>query len=211
MKRLILAAVFVLMALNASAQGVTVRFYIVPREGAGTAKDDYRPKYVRDMGVEFDSWDYGLEPTFLVAAEVTTPQHTSLASNIDVVAIPQNLDATISATALPIVQSNLEALHIPAGWVTTSHTYRDVLRIVGKLFQFMQRFDGIHARIFFESGITLDTRINQLTQAQRDALNAAAASMGLNTSSITGPMLIRQALKILGDQMPAFVLKGETF
>jgi hypothetical protein len=217
MKRLMLAAVMVLLAASAGAQEVaSVRFYVVPKIGTGSSKDSFRPKYIHPIENQppigaYGAMDYGLEDTMLVGVNVTPTQHTTLASNLDVIAIPADLDSTIGLTALTTVQSKLEGLHVPAGWVTQANTYRQVVSAVGKLFMFMQRFEAQQLRVFFESGVTLDTRINQLTQAQRTALTDAAISMGLDVSSITGPMLIRQALKILGDQIPSFGLAGETF
>lgn len=211
MKRILLSVILVLASVNAFAQEVgSLRFYVVPVEL--NAKGHRVPKYVRSMGLESSQMDYGLDDTFLVACpSITDAQHTTLAANIDVIAIPQNLDAQIGLTALSTVQSKLEGLRIPADWVTTSHTYRDVIRVTGKVFQLMQRFHGMQLRTFFESGITLDTRINQLTQAQRQALVDAATSLGLDTSSVTGPMSLRQALKIIADQLPPFHMEGQAF
>src|SRR5688572_2251526 len=184
------------------------RFYVVPKivEGPGI-----KPKYVGSLGVAFAAMDYGLEDTFLVGAEVTPEQHTGLASELDVIAIPANLDQQIGLTALETVKSRLEGLHVPSDWVTTSHTYREVVRLTGKLFLYMQRFHGQQLAVFFSGAITLDTRVNQLTNAQRTAMTVAAESLGLSVASITGPMLLRQALKIIADQIPFFDLFGETF
>lgn len=213
MKRLMLTVAMVMMALTVSAQGVTVvRVYVVPKAGTGIGHDGLHPKYFREAGVsDWEQLDYGLEDAFLVVADVTPTQHTSLASNLDVIALPQDLTQPIGPTALTTVQQKLEGLHIPAGWVTEGMTYKQILTVVGKGFLFMERFDGINGRTFFEAGITLDTRINQLTQAQRNALVATADSFGLDTSGVTGPMLVRQALKLIWDQLPGFTLHGQQF
>lgn len=209
--RALLALVFALSSVPAFAQVATsLRFYIVPMET--DAKGTLRPKYIRDLGIDNSNMAYGLEQVFLSACPtITDAQHQTVAANLDVIAIPQNLDATINATALATVQQKMEGLHIPADWVTTANTYRDVLRVTGKVFLLMQRFRGLHLRAFFEAGITLDTRINQLTQPQRQALIDAATSLGLDTSGVTGPMAIRQALKVIADQLPAFTMEGQTF
>jgi hypothetical protein len=128
-----------------------------------------------------------------------------------VIAIPADLDSTIGLTALTTVQSKLEGLHVPAGWVTQANTYREVCARSASCSCSCSGLKRLQLRVFFESGITLDTRINQLTQRAAHALTDAASRWGLDVSSITGPMLIRQALKILGDQIPSFVLAGETF
>jgi hypothetical protein len=211
----ILVGVLVAIGLMGSApvalaqEAAGVRFYIVPK--AVDANNRARPKYIFAMGLSYNAMDYGIEDTFLVACDPDATQQTTLASNLDVIAIPSGLDSAIGLTALTTVQNKLEGLHVPAGWVTQNTTYRQVLTAVGKMFLFMQRFTALQLRTFFESGVTLDTRINQLTQAQRDALTGAALSLGLDTSSITGSMLIRTALRVIGDQIPGFVLRGEAF
>lgn len=209
MRRIALvAAALIGGALQASAQ-TSMAFLITPAEL--TAHDTLRPKYVWNVTNTYEAKQYGIEHVMFVGAPLTPEQRTAIGTNIDVILIPNNLDATISAIALPQVQSALEGLQIPAGWVTTSHTYRQVCTVVLKFFAFMNRFEVLHQRTFFEAGITLDTRINQLTQAQRDALTLTAQSMGLDISGITGPMLVRQALKLLGDQMPSTTVMGEVF
>lgn len=213
-RRVFLGVLFVLaVAGMAEAQDeLALRFYIVPKVGTGSSPmDPFRPKYIYDLGVQASWMDYGREDAFLVGAEVSSAQHTSLASNLDVIAIPQGLDNTISVSALSTVQDKLEGMKVPAGWVTTSHTYRQVVGAVGRFFMLMQRFDGMNARTFFESGITLDTRVNGLTAAQRNALQNAALSLGLDVSFVTPTMTIRAVLKGWIDQMGPFSLAGETF
>ena len=191
---------------------MALRFYVIPRVGTGTREEPFIPSYVKELGItEVGAVDYGLEDTYLVGANVTPEQHSALAENLDVVSIPLNLDANVTLTALPRVQEALEGLHVPSDWVTTNHTYRDVIRVVGKLFKFMQWFNGTHARKFFESEVTLDTRVNQLTQAQRNAILNVATAHGIDTSEVTGTMLLRRVLRIIFQQMPSFTLMGETF
>lgn len=188
------------------------RFYVVPKVGDGLTPDTaVRPKYIADAGVQFGAMDYGLEDTFLVGCEVTPEQHSQLAAQLDVIAIPADLDSLVGLSALSVVVDRLESLHVPADWVTTDHTYRFVVGVVGRLFTYMQRFNGQQMAKFFTSGVTLETRVNQLTTAQRNAMLNAATSLGLTTDTITGPMKLRQALKILLDQLPQFSLFGETF
>lgn len=208
-RRFIYAFALALTLLGSVAEAqetVALRFYIVPKIGAGTFLDPIRPKYVSGQAM-----DYGLDNTYLVGAQVTNAQHTSIASNIDVIAIPADLDSQIGLTALDTVKARLESLRVPSDWVTTNHTWRDLVRAVGKGFQFMERFCGRQGRIFFEAGITLETRMNQLTAAQRNALSDAALSFGLDISNITSTTTVRQALRIFFQQLPSFQLAGQTF
>lgn len=217
-----LATLFVLLFggfVTEAQETVALHFYIVPKIGDGQSIfTPFRPKYFRSAPFDdvtlppmLGAMDYGKEDAMLVGAQVTSAQHTTIAANLDVTAIPLGLDDTISAAALVTVQAKLEALKIPAGWVTTSHTYRQVIGFVGRIFMLLQRFDGQQAQTFFASGITLDTRVNQLTASQRTAIQNAAASMGLDTSFVTGPMTIRQVFKTWADAMGPFTLAGETF
>lgn len=214
-----LAAVL-LTAGIAEAQDVATRFYLLPQITTGNAFFPLELKYVRrDNGNgiwvntygDIASMRYGKEDTMLVAVDVTPAQHTELASNIDVIAIPQNLDSNVSSTALAAVQTQLEGLKIPTQWVTTANTYRDVIGFTGRVFMLMQRFDGLNRRTFFESGITLDTRVNELTNAQKTALQNAAIDLGLDVSTLTPTMKIRAVLKLLVDMMGPFTLRGQTF
>lgn len=190
---------------------MATRFYIVPKVGAGMDDDAIRPKYIGDGGINYSAMDYGLENVFLVGADVTDAQHASLAAQIDVIAIPSDLDSLVSITALTTVQSRMEGILVPAEWLTTGNSYRDVIRTVGKLFLLMQRFHGTQLRKLFSGTVTLDTRLNQLSRAERDALTDTAVSLGLDVTGVTTTMTVRQAIKFLADQLPPFVLRGETF
>src|SRR5687767_9325292 len=162
---------------------MATHFYLIPRTTVtgGPGGSFFAPKYVHpaDLNLPFSAMDYGRDGTFLVGCDVTPAQHTTIAANSDVTAIPANLDAAIgTAGALTAVQNALEALRIPALWVTTAHTYRQVVGAVGRIFLLMQRFAGVYKRTFFEAGITLGTRMNQLTTGQRAALEDAISKLG---------------------------------
>jgi hypothetical protein len=148
----------------------------------------------------------------LLAAYVTPAQHTILAAQTDVLAIPVPLDSNVSGAALSRVQSVLESMNIPGSWVTTSFTYRQVIGTVGKVIAIAQRYNGLFGtQKLFESGITLDTQWNQLSQAQKNRLQAVADDLRLDTSGITNQMTLGQILKAIADQLPSFGMEGEIF
>ena len=220
-RRILGAVAMVLLAATiASAQGVSVRFYFVPKIGDGLTRETaFRPKYVDpgELGIGLDiqgAWsgmDYGPESVFLLAIDVTTEQHNALSAQTDVLAVPA-LDNTVSAVALPTVQAKLEAMNIPSEWVDTGITYRRVLRTVVKIIQFAQRyygmFHGANDRLF-GSGVTLDTQWNQLSPGARARVRAAADSLGLDYSGVTNTMTLRQILRLVGDQLPSVTVRGE--
>jgi len=185
---------------------MAIRFYLVPIETVDGNKRG--PKYllwrftesIAPLDVRWSGMDYGLEPVILVWADVDAVQHTTLSTNVDVISIPANIDATITAGVLPAVKSALEALNVPAGWVTTGHTYRQVLRIVAGLFQFAQRHHGVHLERLFSGGFDLNTQFNTLPLAVRQRLVATANSLNYDTLDLSGSSTIRQILKNLADQ-----------
>ena len=182
---------------------MTVRFYIIPIDEQGIHRG---PKYIKwrfnlaGLDVEWQAIDYGLIPAMLVAADVTTAQHTQLVSEPDVVAAPENIDQNISDIAIPDVVTVLEQLRIPAGWVDNTFNYRQILRMVGSLFQFAQRHHITHDEPLIDNTAQLDLRWNQIPLSRRDRIKATADSLGYDYSWVTNTMLIRQILKGLADQ-----------
>lgn len=180
-----------------------IRWYIWPVEEAGDRRGPKYLKWIGHPGQTLDQWamaDYGLMPTALLVADVTPAQHAQAAAQPDIVTIPENIDNTISGAALSVVTAELEALHIPSSWVTTSHTYRDVMRRVAHLFLFAQKYSGRHARRLIEAGFNLNTQISDLPTNVRVSLNDTAQSFGWDTSAIQGAWTVRQALWYLADQ-----------
>lgn len=187
-----------------------IRFYLVPTVTLDSPPGAIVPKYFDDgtLTVPWVSMDYPSEATMLVRADVTPEQHTTLAAQTDVLAVPSPITTLVSAVALSRVQSVLEGANLPAGWVTTSHSYRDVLRAVARVMLLLQRYHGQRGRLF-GSGITLGTTIAQLPQATRNRLRDAAISFGLDVSGLTNQMTLRQALRLLAEQLPVPHLGGE--
>ena len=132
-----------------------IRYYLVPAVTPETGPPGViAPKYFDDgtVSVPWVAMDYPSEASMLVRADVTDAQHTTLAAQIDVLAAPSPITTLVSAVALSRVQSILEGANIPAGWVTTSHSYRDVLRAVAKVMLLLQRYHGQWGRLF-SSGV----------------------------------------------------------
>ena len=189
---------------------MTVRVYVLPMVETLIGAITYRaPKYIGGRnnttlaGLENLSYacmPYGMQPVCLLIADVTVAQHNLLTANSDVLAAPQNIDNNLNAGAVTTVKNLLESLHIPAGWVTTSHTYRQVLRLVGWLFQFMQRVHGIFPEKLFAAPNTLATTYGELSPGMQSALLQAAQSFAFDTSGLQSSTTLRVILKNLADQ-----------
>lgn len=183
---------------------MAVRIYIMP---IAVVNEMYRgPKYLRwrfdpdGLDVPWSMKDYGLIDACLVAADVTQAQHEQLVAEVDVVAAPADIDNNISEVALPTIQDVMEALRIPVGWVTLDYTYRELLRMIGGLFMFAQRYHGMHNEELIDSTAQLDLRWNQIPAVRRERILATADNMGYDYSEVQPPWLVRRILKYLGDQ-----------
>ena len=181
---------------------MATRFYLLPIEVISGARG---PKYLKwrfasaGMDVPWSMMDYGLQDTALVCADVTAGQHTTLSGNADVVSVPTNIDGNVTAGALSAVRASLESLWIPGNWVTTSHTYRQVLRVVAGLFQFAQRHHALHGEMLMQGAVNFNLTLGDLSAARRDRINATATSFGYDTSGFTLASTLRDVLKFLGD------------
>jgi hypothetical protein len=181
---------------------MAVRFYLLPLEQIGNGRG---PKYLTwrnhsGLDARWAVMSYGLIGTALVMADVTSQQHNTLIANSDVTAIPQNIDANITTGALSAVRSALEGLRIPGNWATTANTYRELLRMVGGLFQFAQRHHGLHNQIIIPENINLDMTWGDIPLTWRQNLQTTADSFGYDYSQVTGSTPVRAILKSLADQ-----------
>ena len=200
--------------LATQAQDETmIRYYILPIITIQEYGVNNRvPKYVHELPINWGMMDYGLIDAALVGAEVTQAQHEQLVANPDVEAAPENLDQNISDIAIPRVQAVMEQLRIPAGWIDNTYTYREILRMIAGLFQFSQRYWGMHHEVLINNQAQLDLRWNQIPQDKQDRIKATADNLGYDYSEVQPTWLIRQILKHLGDQWgekPFYIIEGD--
>ena len=180
--------------------------YIAPALGDGSKNDVRRPKYIADADppVSFSGMDYGFQPVFMVGADVSDAQDAALVALGDVRRVPDNLDSNPNAAGVTAVANFLETLNVPAGWVTTALTWRQITRTVAGLFLFMQRLHSFLGDVrLIDAGVTLSTQFGALPLATRQALIATADSFSYDTSSLSGASTLRQILKVMADQWGA--------
>jgi hypothetical protein len=199
---------------------VPVRFYLlpveeIPRDGGGQFRI---PKYItvaRDprgpqlLTVRFEFSDFGLEPTCLMALDVTNAEHTLLVANADVTAFPLNLDNNVGGQ-LGNVQAALESLHLSADAVTSGTSYRQVLRGVVGIFGVARRFAGPDDKRLFPVGVTLSTTLGDFSLSVRTKLREAAETLGYNYSSLTLSSTLRDVLKAIANQSTPGSMLGVT-
>lgn len=148
----------------------------------------------------YDVIRFGNQGYFIVSADVSDALDKAAQGQADVIRIPDNLNATIG-TNLAKVQSQLEAINIPADWITASMTYRTVVRTITQMFLFMNRFAGINGVTvpLLTDLLPLDTPFSSLSKLNQDRLYKTGASFSLDTSTWSTSTL-RQILKNIADQ-----------
>jgi len=95
-------------------------------------------------------------------------------------------------------RAKLEAWGINTELITGSHTMKDVLRRVIKIFSVAQVADGhgqTNVKEFLKQG--LDVQVSAIPAAQRQAIGAWLNSKGIDTSWITGSTTVRQVVNTL--------------
>jgi hypothetical protein len=183
-----------------------IRWYFMPNlpySDTRLPKYLYHGRFPERGGVQVASWhklNYGLIDACLVWADLTQEQHEQLAAEPDVAAVPLNLDETVSDTALPRVKAVMEALRIPAEWVTTAYTYRTLLRMVAGLMLFACRYHAMHNEQLIDSVAQLDVRWNQIPSARQNRIKATADDMGYDYSAVQPTWLVRRILLHLAQQ-----------
>lgn len=205
---------------------MAIRYYLIPIfeqfDGTGIVLQFRTPKYLPTKGTPFTPlitndqnlpqfWemrDFGLEPTALVAINVTPAQHTLLAAQSDIVVIPTNIDNNVGAANLATVQAALENLHIPGDAVVAGTTYRQIIRGVTAIFAVAQRFDGMAGGRLFPVGVTLSTQLSDLSANIRQKLQQAATDLGYDYGGLTLTSTLRDVLKTLANQTAPQTMLG---
>lgn len=185
---------------------MALSLYVMPIAGAGTIDDPRGPKYKSTLsGLVWSMFDYGNEPWALVGVQDIPPAtDTTLDGNPDVFGLPANLSQTMGSVGTRnTVRNRLEAVNIPGTWVQTSTTYLSVVKFIGAVCQFAQRYQGQTGGLWFTGGVTLDSTFSSLPLSARNGLTSAAASFGFDTSGFTGASTLRAIIQSAGDQYVA--------
>jgi len=150
---------------------------------------------------QWGMYDYGNEPWCLVGVhDIDAPTDASLTANPDCMGLPTNLDNTLNSTQVTRVSNALESANMPGTWITTSNTWRQILRFVGAVCQFAQRYQGMANAQWFTGGVTLATTYGSLPANVRSDLLTTAQSFAFDTSGITGASTLRQIITSAGSQ-----------
>jgi len=157
-------------------------------------------KYGLHEGMKGKTIYFGDHDYCLVNYDVTPEQHTTLNAYADVIALPTNLDNTPSLAIVNAVQTKIENAGYPADWITTSLTYKQILKRFLSIALVQQSFFG-YARIKLKnSGYTLNTQFNELPLNIRQKLIDSARSRNLYTDNLTASSTLREIWNELSSQ-----------
>ena len=177
------------------------RIYIVPMEVVvGPIGNVRRAKYLYAYPYRFGCLDYGSEDICLAAVTgITQVDHDALALNTDVIALPEILDNFMTAGQTTAARNFYDTLNIPSGWINTSRTVREVVKITAGLFQFNQRWRGLSAgrqSSPFKEGMNLNTQYRNMSELNKGRVVVTMDSMQVDTSTLTGTSTIRDAMQL---------------
>ena len=176
------------------------RLYIVPAEtGTDNEGNFRRAKYF--TGLRYAAMDYGFQPIFLVAADLTPAQDNSIASQPDVDAFPFDLSPTVGGGNVQAARNALEAALIPAQWVNGQMTWLTVARMVGGMFQYMQRLNFyLGNQVLIDSSSKLNVQWSSIpVDPYQTAILAAASSLNYTLAPAPNDQL-RTILESLAQQ-----------
>lgn len=169
-------------------------FFVIPVIGTGARSDPRRPKYISDIpGIRWSGTDHG--DTFILAADTTAADELAIGTNADAIVFPAQLDAAVSVAQ---IQGALEAQDIPAHWIRSGMTHRQVLRVIVGMAQTLQRCEGVGVKVRIRGN--MDRTVGSLAAPIRRALSDAADSMGLDRRGVVAATTVRELMAELGQQ-----------
>lgn len=199
------------------------RLYILPMvaQPVGARRPGMRsPKYLFEDPLNQyrrRNVDYGAEDICLTYVKgITQVHHDLLVANSDVIGLPENLQAQMTAGQVTAAQAFMEGINIPAGWVNTSRTVGETVKILIGLFEFLQVWRGLTGDRHgspFNSGAALNTEFNDLNLLNRSRLVVTMDRMNVDTTGLAGTSTIRDIMQNFAESRIAlpFKMAGDVF
>jgi len=205
MKRFALVMLLLVMLFPAAveAQEMSVRFYLMPV----LRVENYRgPMYLfwrmnpTGLNVPWSCKDYGKIDIMICAVNGEQADHGWLVAQADVVQLPANMDANLTAGQVNVVRDWLENHQIPGDWVSPSDTWRGVARTVTQLFLYMQRVTHILGYAPSLTPANLNRQLNELPADVLASMQQAATELGYDLTPVRMNWTVRRYLKYMSDQ-----------
>jgi hypothetical protein len=126
---------------------MSTQIFLVPQQF--DSKGALVPKYLSTdlSGRSWVAMPYGIEGICLVASD----PNPALAAEPDVFAFPVNLDAPLASADVTNVQAFFQNVNVPSAYVVAGLTWRTVARTTAKVFQILQRHNGLTGTAVFST------------------------------------------------------------
>lgn len=166
----------------------------------------WMPKYhdTHLAGVGWSMMRYGPERWAIIRVDSDQAVLDLLAAESDVLAVPQDIDSSPGAAAVTVIQAKYDAVNLPSGWINTSRTYRQMLRVTAGCFMLLQRYGGIigdhSVPVFSDGGVKLSKKLSSLPVDVRTNIETAANQLGLDTSFLIGDDTLGDMFRSFGVQ-----------
>jgi hypothetical protein len=188
-----------------------IELFLIPMIVVGTnrfGQPHKAPKYIHDDPnvIGYSAVRYSRVSEAIVAVEADQTTLNALAGESDVfrMADDSTIDNTINNGQRNSIRNFLEARDIPAQWVNTGDTRREIIRGLAGIFLFAQRVEGRTGEglkeSFQQAGISLDSTWSSLPQSAKDILTETADSFGWTNPGFTGSTTIREILIFMSQQ-----------
>lgn len=179
------------------------RLYVVPQVGTGSPTDQRRAKYLSALGAPYTAMDFGFQPCFCAAADLSPADDASVVGNADVFAFPFDLAPAMGGSSTATSNFLEATFFIPCNWMVGSTTWLVAARTICGMFQYFQRLNVYLGNVVPIDGTTnksLNTQFNAFSPDVQKAIIDAAQSLGYDTSFIQNNTQVRAFLKNFGDQ-----------
>lgn len=196
-----------------------VNFYLSDLQGDGlTIETAFNPSFLSalagDQGDQHARWWISRAKNTAVSfVQAADSVHTAIQAVTGVVRLIPLLSVTLqqmvthlntpltdifTTAQLNALKTDIEAKGYDTGWTSGATTFRQLVRHLLTVHLFGEEADATantNLRGFLAAN--LDTRMNQLTTAQRNAASAWMTARGLSTSWITGTTTVRTVLRYI--------------
>lgn len=153
--------------------------YVCPMIGTGTDSDPNRPKH-SDLFPTWGAIRYSVDDETLAYfdGDQTDLDTVDADSDCENLADVTNIDTGITNGRRGQLLGFLEPKNIPAKWITTGDTPRQIVRGIAGIFLFAQRFEGLHNSSIKTAGATLTAAWSSLSTTFQNELLAARDDHG---------------------------------
>lgn len=138
---------------------------------------------------------FGYNQGCITALNTAQANHDLIKAQPDVVIFPIDLDKTPIPARVNEIKNFVESVGFPANWVSTSITYRAILRRLTRFCQLSQEFRDGTTESLLSNGDTLESQVNNLSTNKRDKINSIRSRRGL--PDLAGTETVREILNTL--------------